>query len=39
LLVTLGGIVVVPRDAGLEHQLALSKATFRDIMSGISADQ
>lgn len=34
LLVTLGGIVVVPRDAGLENQLALSKQAFKDMMTG-----
>lgn len=34
LLVTLGGIVVVPRDSGLENQLALSKQAFKDVMSG-----
>jgi chaperonin GroEL len=32
LLITLGGIVVVPRDFGLENQLALSKQAFRDMM-------
>lgn len=34
LLITLGGIVVVPRDAGLENQLALSQQAFKDMMSG-----
>jgi chaperonin GroEL len=34
LLVTLGGIVVIPRDSGLENQLALSKAAFKDMMTG-----
>jgi chaperonin GroEL len=34
LLVTLGGIVVTPRDVGLENQLALSKQAFKDMMSG-----
>lgn len=34
LLVTLGGIVVVPRDAALENQLALSKQAFKDMMTG-----
>jgi chaperonin GroEL len=34
LLVTLGGIVVAPRNAGLEQQLELSKSAFRDMMSG-----
>lgn len=33
ILSTLGGLVVSPRDAGLEAQLALSKSAFRDIMS------
>ena len=32
LLITLGGIVVVPRDFGLENQLAASKQAFRDMM-------
>jgi len=32
LLTTLGGIVCVPRDAGLENQLALSKQAFKDMM-------
>jgi len=32
LLTTLGGIVVVPRDSGLENQLALSKQAFKDMM-------
>lgn len=39
LLVTLGGIVVVPRDAGLENQLALSKQAFKDMMSGAGVGQ
>lgn len=39
LLVTLGGIVVVPRDAGLENQLALSKQAFKDMMSGAGIGQ
>ncbi|CAM6003893.1 unnamed protein product [Sphagnum balticum] len=34
LLITLGGIVVVPRDFGLENQLALSKQAFQDMMAG-----
>lgn len=34
LLITLGGIVVVPRDAGLENQLAMSKQAFKDMMQG-----
>ena len=33
ILSTLGGLVVSPRDAGLEHQLALSKSAFKDMMS------
>ena len=34
LLITLGGIVVVPRDSQLEGQLAASKAVFKDMMAG-----
>jgi chaperonin GroEL len=34
LLMTLGGIVVVPRDYTLENQLEMSKQTFKDMMSG-----
>lgn len=34
LLITLGGIVVVPRDFTLENQLALSKQAFQDMMAG-----
>ena len=34
LLMTLGGIVVTPRNAGLEQQLELSKGAFREMMSG-----
>jgi chaperonin GroEL len=34
LLITLGGIVVSPRDSQLETQLELSKQAFRDMMSG-----
>lgn len=38
LLMTLGGIVVVPRDAGLESQLALADKAFKDMMnSGMGA--
>ena len=33
LLITLGGIVVVPRDAVLENQLAMSKQAFGDMMA------
>jgi chaperonin GroEL len=39
LLVTLGGIVVVPRDPGLENQLALSKQAFREMMSSAGVGQ
>lgn len=34
LLITLGGIVVVPRDSNLENQLALSKQAFKDMFTG-----
>ena len=33
LLITLGGIVCVPRNSDLENQLALSKQTFQEMMS------
>lgn len=33
ILSTVGGLVVFPRDAQLEQQLALSKSAFKDIMS------
>lgn len=33
LLITLGGIVVTPRDFGLENQLALSKDAFKQMMN------
>ncbi len=33
LLISLGGIVVVPRDFGLESQLALSKDAFKQMMN------
>lgn len=33
ILSTLGGLVVSPRDAQLEQQLALSKSAFREMMS------
>ena len=33
ILSTLGGLVVSPRDAAMEQQLALSKSTFREMMS------
>ena len=39
LLITLGGIVVVPRDSGLENQLSLSKQAFKDMMSGAGVGQ
>lgn len=39
LLVTLGGIVVVPRDSALENQLALSKQAFKDMMTGAGVGQ
>lgn len=40
LLITLGGIIVVPRDAGLENQLAMSKQAFKDMMAaGIGEGQ
>ena len=32
LLMTLGGMVVVPRDSSLENQLALSKSAFQSMM-------
>jgi chaperonin GroEL len=34
LLITLGGIVVSPRDANLETQLEMSKQAFRDMLHG-----
>jgi chaperonin GroEL len=34
LLVTLGGIVVSPRNTSLEQQMELSKGAFREMMSG-----
>lgn len=34
LLITLGGIVVVPRDYQLENQLAMGKQAFKDMLSG-----
>ena len=37
LLITLGAIVVVPRDSGLENQLAMSKQAFQDMMSAQGA--
>jgi chaperonin GroEL len=35
LLITCGGIVCVPRDSGLENQLAMQKQAFQDMMSGV----
>lgn len=39
LLITLGGIVVVPRNAGLETQLELGKQAFRDMFHGDGVGQ
>lgn len=39
LLITLGGIVVVPRDSQLENQLALSKQAFKDMFTGSGVGQ
>jgi len=39
LLITLGGLVVVPRNAGLEAQLDMSKQAFKDMMSGDGVGQ
>jgi chaperonin GroEL (HSP60 family) len=39
LLITLGGLVVVPRDAGLEGQLEMSKQAFRDMFHGEDVGQ
>lgn len=36
LLTTLGGIVVVPRDAGLEMQIEMQKQSFKDMMSTVT---
>jgi chaperonin GroEL len=33
ILSSLGGLIVSPRDAAMEQQLALSKSTFREMMS------
>jgi chaperonin GroEL len=38
LLITLGGIVCVPRDSGLENQLAMSKQTFQEMMAAGGAN-
>jgi len=34
LLITLGGIVCVPRDANLENQMAIADKAFKDMMAG-----
>lgn len=39
LLITLGGIVCVPRDSSLENQLAMSKQAFNEMMSGAGVGQ
>jgi chaperonin GroEL len=39
LLITLGGVVVVPRNSELESQLEMSKATFREMMAGGGMEQ
>lgn len=39
LLITLGGIVVVPRNANLENQLELSKQAFKDMFTGSGVGQ
>jgi chaperonin GroEL len=39
LLITLGGVVVVPRNSDLESQLEMSKATFREMMAGGGMEQ
>jgi hypothetical protein len=36
MLITLGGLVVVPRDRGLEAQLELGKQAFASMMDGAS---
>lgn len=36
LLITVGGLVVVPRNSGLETQMELSKQAFRDMMDPAS---
>jgi hypothetical protein len=38
ILSTLGGLVVSPRDAGLEQQLALSKSAFKEMMSDTTGE-
>lgn len=39
LLITLGGVIVVPRDAGLENQLEMSKQAFKDMLAGGGMEQ
>ena len=39
LLITLGGIVCVPRDSQLENQLDMSKQAFQDMMAAGGANQ
>lgn len=39
LLITLGGLVVVPRDSGLETQLEMSKQAFKDMFHGDGVGQ
>jgi chaperonin GroEL len=39
LLITLGGIVVVPRDSALETQMELSKQAFKDMFTGAGVGQ
>lgn len=38
LLITLGGIVVVPRDTGLENQIAMHKQAFNDMMNASAGE-
>jgi len=38
LLITLGGIVVVPRDGALENQLEMSKTAFKEMMNTVGTD-
>ena len=39
LLITLGGIVVTPRNSDLENQLAMSKQAFKDMFTGEGVGQ
>lgn len=39
LLITLGGIVVIPRNSDLENQLDLSKQAFKDMFAGDGVGQ